>query len=158
MHTLQFHHPYTLRQLWRDMALMLGALVLLLGLLYVLWPERFNFSVYIPPVTVLLAQVYNKCTRKRLQELRIDSEANELIFTYATLLSAVQHRKVALPDAHLEITVSKPKHGGQPTAIYIMRQKQELFDITADKDGLTPDELAGIVQMARQQGMPVVQL
>ena len=158
MHTLRFHHSYTVRHLWRDIALMSGGFVLLLGLLYVLWPERFNFSLYIPLVAVLLGQVYQKCTRKRLQEVCFDSEANELIYTYATLLSAVQRRKVPLQDAHLEVTVSKPKHGGQPTAIYIMRQKQELFDITEDKDGLTPNELAGIVQTARQQGMRVVQL
>jgi hypothetical protein len=95
---------------------------------------------------LLAMRIIDELNRKRVLEIRIDKENNQLSFQYKSILSALSYKIIPLNETQIEIAQSKSdwKWLIEPFTIYFLNNKKELFTINRSKDGFSVDKLIEI--------------
>ncbi|WP_207494381.1 hypothetical protein [Aridibaculum aurantiacum] len=102
-------------------------------------------------------KILNEISFKRVLEVRFKPEERKIIFTIRTLFSDQLQKVYSLDDLRLEVVESKPVIFGlsQPVALYFLRNRKEVCELTNSKDGFSNEQLQEIYKTAETLSLPV---
>jgi hypothetical protein len=157
MKTFSATKTYTFRDLLRETSLILLLIAVIFAVVLIWLPERLTVFTFIVPAILLLKDLYDKASRRRLQRLTFDSEKNEISVFFKSLVSDVKQIRLSFDTARLEVVEEKGKLKiFEPLTLYLLKGKMEVFELTKSKDKLSIDTLQDIVRTAENYAIPIV--
>jgi len=109
-------------------------------------------------IGVLLAiRLFDHLSTNRVKEISFDPEKKVIHFTSKNIFSSAENKTLPFQEVQLEIfTVrSRSLKGKRLVALYFMKNKKEVGEISESKDGFSAELLASIWQQAEQLSIPV---
>jgi hypothetical protein len=157
MKTFSTTKTYTCKDLLRETSLILLLIAVIFAVVIIWLPERLTVFTFIVPAILLLKDLYDKASRRRLQRLTFDSEKNEISVFFKSLVSDVKQIRLPFDTARLEVVQEKSKlKFFQPLTLFLMKEKMEVFELTKSKDRLSIDTLQDIVTTAEKYAIPII--
>jgi hypothetical protein len=157
MKTYNATRTYSFKDLIRETSVTIIVITIIFAIVLLWFPERLTIFSLVVPAILLLKDFYDKASRRRLQQLTFDSDKNEVVVFFKSLLSNVKQIRLSFDAARLEVVEEKGKLKiFEPLTLYLMKEKMEVFELTKSKDLLTVDTLQDIVRTAEDYAIPII--
>lgn len=157
MHTFKPTRSYLLSDLLSSTLGSVIFMIVVLAIVYCLFPNRVTVFVLIAPVFVLLKQLYHNATVQRLVQLTIDDGKRGVQIKTRSFTSKARKIALSFEDLRIEVTDERTVTGTvMPESIVFLQDKTEVFEITKSKDHLLAESMQQILEMAEKYSIPVV--
>ena len=157
MKTFSTTRTYNFKDLLRETSVTITIIALIFAVVLLWFPERLTIFSLIVPSILLLKDLYDKASRRRLQLLTFDNEKKEIIVFFKSLLSDIKQIRLSFDTARLEVVEKKGKFKFfESVTLYLMKEKMEVFELTKSKDHLSIDTLQDIVKTAKSYAIPII--
>lgn len=157
MYTFKPTRSYRLSDLLSNTIGSVIFLIVVLAIVYWLFPNRVTVFVLIAPVFVLLKQLYHNATVQRLVQLTIDDGRREVQIKTRSVISKTRKITLSFEDLRIEVTDERTKSGITVIeSIVFLQGKTEVFEITTSKDHLSSEDMQEIPAIAERHTIAVV--
>lgn len=157
MHTFKPTRSYLLSDLLSSTLGSVIFMIVVLAIVYCLFPNRVTVFVLIAPVFVLLKQLYHNATVQRLVQLTIDDGKRGVQIKTRSFTSKARKIALSFEDLCIEVTDERTKSGITVIeSIVFLQGKTEVFEITTSKDHLSSEDMQEIPAIAERHTIAVV--